>query len=278
MAGFDVAFRFKTYDRELVTLCISAMRRRARKLTIRFESKLVDDAAWIALNGNTYQLDIYIERLRRDLPTLAEAAHSTRTPSSRRNAAAGLVEIITRYRFGAYDYSGEPWIPTLRALTKPLTSSIHEIYPGAQTGLAERMFVTMDLLASWHFGEVPAPVLIEEVHTASELLLKAALTGGTSRMTYAQLVGTGLEQGVFDYYSFRVTQARASVGAHEAFRARENEDAQLLPSLKDERRQAKHDGSGDAAGWLHANFWAVARVLEGLAHKARHPPGGADAA
>lgn len=267
MAGFDAVFRFKTYDRALVVVCVDAMRRRARKFGIRFKSSVGDDVAFVEMHSNTYQIDIFVERIRRDLPTIAEAAPSPRTPEARRKTAAGLVEIITRYRFSAYDYSDDAWIPTLRARSKPVQGSIHGIYPDVASGLADRMFVTMDLLASWHFEEVPAPILIEEVHTASELLMKAALPGRTSRFTYAQLVGHALENGVFDYFGLdrhvRLPEQAARSRAHQ------QADAELLISLKDERRQVKHDGKGDAEAWLRAHFWDVVRVLEGLSLKAR---------
>ncbi len=97
-------------------------------------------------------------------------------------------------------------------------------------------------------------------------------SGQWEHLAYAQLVGTGLQQGVFDYYNFATTNGRNAATQLEVWKAQEEADAKLLISLKDERRQAKHDGPGDADAWLRTHYWSIARILEGLANKARHPP------
>ncbi|BDZ55409.1 hypothetical protein [Agromyces marinus] len=96
MAGFDATFHVSEGDLPVVRACFAAIRRRARKLRVRVSTTVLAGTAYIALNGQTYALDILLERLRRDLPTIAEATVSGRTASARRKTANGLIEILNR--------------------------------------------------------------------------------------------------------------------------------------------------------------------------------------
>lgn len=107
MAGFDATFRVSPRDIPLVRGCFDAIRLRARKLGARIETKVYEDGAYICFNGNTYVLDTLLERLRRDLPTIAEATPTERSPAARRRTANGLVEILNRYRGMMYDRHDE---------------------------------------------------------------------------------------------------------------------------------------------------------------------------
>lgn len=151
-----------------------AARRRARVLKVRqFRSRLAREAsvAGIEVAGNTYQVDVYLERLRRDLPTLAEAVPSRRTPAARRRLGLGLIEILTRYRHDMYERYDDSWLPTLRARTHPAYTLPHLLHTDHE-GLQARLLATSDVLASWHFDEVDPAVVLEEMHTAAELMLK----------------------------------------------------------------------------------------------------------
>lgn len=64
----------------IVRACFAAIRLRARKLGARVKTEVYEDGAYICFNANAYVLDILLERLRRDLPTIAEATPSERSP------------------------------------------------------------------------------------------------------------------------------------------------------------------------------------------------------
>ena len=48
--------------------------------------------------------------------------------------------------------------------------------------------MTMDLLASWQYEEVSPEVLLEEIHTAAELILEASVNRRAKKLSFAQLV------------------------------------------------------------------------------------------
>lgn len=250
MAGFDATFKASQRDMPIVRACIAAIRLRARKLGARVKTEVYEDGAYICFNANTYVVDILLERLRRDLPTIAEATPSERSPAARRRTANGLVEILNRYRGMMYDRYDEDWVPTLRGRKMPVTGVIHDLFPRDAPHLMDRLLVTMDLLASWHFDEVAPEVLLEEMHTAAELMLKSFGIPRAKRMSFAELVDA----------------------AHEEGRVRSDHRDTLL-SMKTTRARVKHRGSTDAREWLDAHFWDGARALEALSAEVRAQEG-----
>ncbi len=207
------------------------------------------NGGYIELNGQTYALDILLERLRRDLPTIAEATPSERPPAARRRTANGLVKILSRYRGQMYDRYGEGWLPTLRGRSVPVTGVIHDLFPRDAPRLADRLLVTMDLLASWHFDEVAPAVLLEEMHTAAELMLKSLGLPRSKRLSFAELVDA----------ADKAALIRADV-------------AETLHSMKTVRARVKHRGSSDAKDWLDIHFWDGAAALEALSARVRVGP------
>lgn len=273
VAGFDAVFRFAPDDEGLLRACLDAARRRARTLDLRqFRSHIyTNQVCAIELHANSYALDIYIERLRRDLPTIAEATPAKRAATGRRHLALGLIDIITRSRLGMYDRYEDDWLPTLRARREPAYVLPHQLYSDVEW-LQDRLSVTMDLLASWHFGEVAPPVLVEEMHTAAELILAELLPKRAKRLSFAQQVDAALGAGFFGLAS---TQENVE-GHHKGrwYAEYELKSRDLLFSLKDMRKDVRHRGAGGAEAWLNEHFWSMAQVLEHLSMQVRKPETG----
>jgi len=84
---------------------MAAARRRARPLLVEWRSIVkADGSGYCSMDGNTFRLDMFLERLRRDLPTIAEATPSVRhSPSQRRRLANGLVDVLCKWRGGFYE-------------------------------------------------------------------------------------------------------------------------------------------------------------------------------
>jgi hypothetical protein len=106
------------------------------------------------------------------------------------------------------------------------------------------MQVTMHMLASWHYDEVAPEVLLEEMHTAAELMLKSMVLPVKRKSTFAELVNAATDAG------------NIGVG-HRG----------VLLSLKDARRFVKHSNANNARAWLRRNFWEAAEALERLAEQ-----------
>lgn len=269
MASLDAWFFVKADDESIVQAMFAASRRRARSLGVReFRSRIYRGnpplLAHVAVHGNTYVLDIFIERLRRDLPTIAEATPAKRRPSSRRDVALGLVEILTRYRFDMYERYGENWAPTLRARKKPAHTLPHSLWV-QDAALGERLSATNYLMASWHYEEVEPAVLLEELHTAAELIL-CALVGRSSRNTsFAQLTELAYQHGFLGPYGLDSGALRPGSSALQHFAEYEVTRRDLLISLKNLRRDVRHRGSVGAKDWLDTNFWDLASLLESMA-------------
>ena len=105
MAGFDAMFRFHADDHDLIVALMTAARRRARALGVRWQSSVsADGRGYCRMDGNGFRLDMLLERMRRDLPTIAEATPADRhTPAERRRLANGLIDVLCRSRVSYYD-------------------------------------------------------------------------------------------------------------------------------------------------------------------------------
>jgi hypothetical protein len=268
----DACFRFGSKDEAIVRACLAAARRRARILGIRrFRSGVRDigqAVAFIEIDGNTYALDIFLERLRRDLPTIAEATSSHRSPASRRALALGLIDILTRFRLSMYDRYDEDWIPTLRARRQPAYTLPHQLWTD-NPALQARLSVTSELMADWHFGEVAPPVLLEELHTAAELILEELVNRRSKRHSFQELVELAVKACVFSPYPHDAgltARYRAGAGCSPF----EADRRDLLVSLKNVRKEVRHRGADSAQAWLDQNFWDVASLLEAMS--LRVPP------
>ncbi|WP_112231408.1 hypothetical protein [Lentzea atacamensis] len=273
MAGFDVIFEFRSPDEPLVQAWMAAARRRAKQLGIwRFRSEISTDSStcYLALDGQTYGLDIYLDRLRRDLPTIGEATPCARTPGHRRRLAMGLIDILTRARLGMYDRYGEGWRPTLRARSEPAYLRPHELYADKAPRLQARLDVTMGLMADWHFGEVAPETLLEELHAAVELILESTVNRRSKRLSFAQLVEKAYEDGVLNPLA-RYPEMQRLHESSEYWSEYRDKARELLLALKDTRKNVRHRGADGARAWLNENFWGMAEVLESLAPLALDP-------
>jgi hypothetical protein len=100
--------------------------------------------------------------------------------------------------------------------------------------------------------------VLEEMHTAAELLLMKICSKCRSP-AFAELV-EGADRvghlGMPLIYAYDLTLKDP---------ARFTDAADLLTSLKDHRKRAKHQGTDEARAWLDRHSWAAGAVLEHLA-------------
>jgi hypothetical protein len=110
-------------------------------------------------------------------------------------------------------------------------------------------------MMSWALDEVAPEVVLEELHTAAELILMR-LVEKRRAPAFAELVEAARADGHLEW----------PLGMHYADDAPEQIDdmADLLISLKDHRKRAKHQGSDEARAWLTVHFWPAGVVLERL--------------
>jgi hypothetical protein len=267
VAGFDATFRFHPGDHDLIAAMMLAARRRSRALRVRWHSALAAEGnGYCSMDGNTFRLDMLLERLRRDLPTIAEATQSDRhTPVQRRRLANGLYDILCRSRAMYYDrYYREDqpeYVPRIRRLRSSEVWPVHQLWVGAtHPDLAARLGVTEEIMASWVLDEVAPEVVLEEMHTAAELMLMR-LMGKRRAPAFAELVEAAKKAGHLEMpLAFAYDLDLEDSG-------RFDHAADLLTSLKDHRKRTKHQGTDEARAWLDKHFWAAGAVLEHLARQ-----------
>lgn len=264
MGGMDWYCRFDARDAPVVEAMRAAGRRRARKLGLRWESSVEEDVCGVVVDGGWWVIDLLIARLARDLPTICEAISlDHRGPSERRGIGWSFAHIAAQYRFSEPDFHPEGWVPRLVSRSAPpWEPTVFGFSAPNAEDLEVRLDVTARMLVDWEFDEVAPEVLLEELHTATELCLKRALFGRTKRQgSFAENVALAEEQGLLRLPGVGVNRS--------SLRAREHDETitvqGLLISMKDARRVARHEARDTAYGWLRDWVVAAGEVLEVLA-------------
>lgn len=264
MGGMDWYCRFDARDAPVVEAMRAAGRGRARKLGLRWESSVEDDVCGVVVDGGWWVIDLLIARLARDLPTICEATPlDHRGPSERRGIGRSFAHIAAQYRFSEPDFHPEGWVPRLVSRSAPPwdTTVFGFSAPNAED-LQVRLDVTARMLVDWEFDEVAPEVLLEELHTATELCLKRALFGRYRRRgSFAENVALAEEQGLLRLPGVGLNRS--------SLRAREHDETitveGLLISMKDARRVVRHEARDTAYDWLRDWVVAAGDVLELLA-------------
>ncbi|GAA1818297.1 hypothetical protein HC028_17220 [Planosporangium flavigriseum] len=266
MAGFDATFTFDPKHAALLGEIFQAARRRARPMFVRWRSRVssTDGHAYVVLDGNTFQLDIFLERLRRDLPAIAEAVPAGRSPAWRRKFANGLVDILTKYRCSYYDRYDADYVPRLRAVTRSSVWPVHSLWMGEQhQDLWARLVVTEEIISGWLLDEIPPEVVVEELHTAIELML-TRWCGKIRAPAFSDLVDKAEDAAILpgvDLLQWQYSEPSNALSGKD-----------LLIALKDLRKGLKHKGVGQARPWLDVHFWPLGSVLERLAWELSRRP------
>jgi hypothetical protein len=124
---------------------------------------------YITLDGYWAALDLFLERLQRDLPTAAEALGSWRQPAACRTLDSAS---CARCRAGARRAGRRrPAGPAAPRVAAGHAHDLRALPDMRDADLRARLAAMMDVLAGWFMDEVPAEVTLEKLHTAAELLL-----------------------------------------------------------------------------------------------------------
>ncbi len=112
--------------------------------------------------------------------------------------------------------------------------------------LHARLSTTEEVLVGWNFDEIAPAVMLEELHTACELVLEETVNRRSKRLSFAELVAAAEDADVF-------CQPEG-----------ETSPASLLIALKDLRKDVRHRAAEGAHEWLVAHWEEVAILLERL--------------
>jgi hypothetical protein len=219
-----------------------------------------------------------------DLPLICEGVASALAPAEASRLGVGFVNLFLRGR----DSRIEKPLQTLRSAKQ--TALYFPVYGFAEAAsvapvLQTRLYITEEILADFALGRVEGLVLLEELHTAAEQIMRelldktdkqnlsqALVTAGQqlgrairsnpSKMSWPELRATCQELGYFPETNHFVslTQDINSVIDHT-----HNPD-EALDKLSQLRNTAKHKGSPDQP-WVHDHWECVSAILEHLVRK-----------
>lgn len=123
--------------------------------------------------------------------------------------------------------------------------------------LHARLSVTLGLIVAWNFSEIAPEVLLEELHTACELVLEELVNKRAKKLSFAELIVAADKAGIFSDMP-----GEGSPGI-------------LLTELKDLRKNVRHRAAEGAGSWLDRHWEDVSMCLERLVgHINRQPIGG----
>lgn len=271
MGGMDWQASFDARDRPLVEAIRAAGRRRSRRLDVRWRSCIADDVVTVVVDGRWWLIDLLLARLARDLPLLCEGVDvAHRSPEARRGLGRSFAHIAAQHRFAVPDRMPEGWVPRLRARGAEPWSTAPFIFecPGAPD-LEPRLEITERIIVDWEFGEVASDTLIEELHTAAELVLKRVNHGRHRRQgSFSEEVALAETNGALNLPSVYAVKGSIRARAHNETRT----PSELLVELNRVRVDSKHRGVSRSEDWLEKWGVGAGEVLQHLASKARTAP------
>jgi hypothetical protein len=247
VAGFDFEFTYTDAQQPIVRACLQAARARARRLRISWKWRTVEARHLVVIvNGHSRRTDLLGYRLERDLPLVAEGCQVlTMSSTQRARVGRGFADILlrgrhveqdgpmhlrgvteTRYRYPPYDYN----------------------CPNSP-GLQARLCITEEVLVGWSFEEIAPEVLLEELHTACELVLEELVNRRSKRLSFAQLVAAADDADLLGPQDGGMPPST------------------LLTELKDLRKEVRHRGAEGARSWLDDQWEEVAVLLERLVQR-----------
>ena len=246
MAGFDFEFTFRSAQAPLVMACLQAGASRAGRLGLTWKRRSMGEhCVRVQVDGHSRRMDLLGYRLERDLPLVSEGVAIAGGPTLRARLGRGVADMYLRGRHVGQEHP-------MRLVAVEHTTFYYPPYdfmcPDVPT-LHARLAVTLEVLVGWVFEEVAADVVLEELHTACELVLEKRFNDRAKTLSFSQLIAAGVSDGGL----------LGSDGTPE-----------LLEELKNRRKRARHRNASEGAKeWVGEHWEDIALVLERLVTQLR---------
>jgi hypothetical protein len=194
VAGYGTEILAPRWSDGLVRVLLEAARRRARKLDLEmhYRRKARDgQSAWeLWVDGNGFAIGAWSRQLERDLPNVAEGFEAIPAARARRIAES----LVARW----FDWcvgDGAKGDRLRTTVQDPVTWIWPTIEYVEDDQLTPRLVIADELVARWITEEVPEEIVIEELHTAAEAVLRGVLQAGR-RVNWPTLLDRARARGI----------------------------------------------------------------------------------
>ncbi|MDQ0095018.1 hypothetical protein [Paeniglutamicibacter psychrophenolicus] len=285
MAGFDFEFVYTEVQAAFVEACMRAAKVRARALKCSWRTQRIGmNQIYCQVNGQTRRLDLLGRVLEMDLPLICQGVLSPQSPSESFRLGLGFVNLFLRGRDSLFD---EPLQILRSAKQTVLYYPVYELAGAvpAVPVLQTRLFITEEMLADFALGRIKGLVLLEELHTAAEQIMKESLNrtdkeslgqasskvsqqlertvkSNPNRMSWPELRAMCQELGYFPgtkHFNLLTQDSNSHIDHTHT-------PNEVVAELNRLRNIAKHQGSPDQP-WIHWHWECVSAVLEYLVRK-----------
>jgi hypothetical protein len=273
VAGFDYEFSYLPEQRPYVVACERISKVRARTLLCSWRTSHDEGGrtATYSVSGQTRRLDLLGRVLELDLPLVCQGVDGALSPGRAFELGVGIADL---FLVGRDINRGEGRLVLRSRKETSLYYPVYELASG-RAGLAmleARLRISEDVLADYALGRVEDTVALEELHTAVEKVMRAAVAA-EQRLNWPELrrrCGTlGLLPNAEEYAL--VTHDAEAPNAHA------HTPDGVLSELAERRNRAKHEPRSATDGWLRTHWECVAIIIETLTNHlgtlgGRNPP------
>ena len=257
MAGFDFDFTFTDEQRPYVEACIRAGKTRARQLDCSWRvTRSAPSTIYCLINGQTRRLDLLGHVLEKDLPIVCEGVASALPPRRAAALGRGFAEAFLVGR----DMNRGNETQALREVAD--TSLYYPVYELTSDNikssvLQNRLQITEGVVSDYGLGRVTPMVVLEELHTAVEQILRYLLPYLKEGANWPKLVDSAEEAG---YLSTDTRHYLSQLDSRH-----DHTDRVLLIEGMNRRRNAAEHKDGDPEDpWVAEHWECVSLLLEGL--------------
>lgn len=254
MAGFDFDFTYSPEHESYVEACISAAKRRARMLHChwRVHRLGIVNGRRCVVDGQTRNLDLLGRALEHDLPTVCEGVPGGLAAKRARGIGTGFADL---FLVGRHVDLGDT-VQELRP--KKDTTFYYPVYEFTDTTsalqLRARLRITEDVVTDYALGRYESVIVLEELHTALEQVLRALLPGLARDARWPTLIRAAEDHGLLEKDAYPLLD-------------HEHSDQELLAEMTKRRNAAKHRDGDPNDSWLSEHWQCIAIVLERLVAK-----------
>ena len=191
MAGFDFDVPYKEPELALMRALLMKLQRfcRSKGLEMHYRCEVTPDRFYVTVDGPLPAMQASVPILARVMPAFAEGAND---PPDRRRRMRCAVRLMRAYWKGVLHISEtisqfSNYISNMGAFPAATSNSFFFDPTINDEAMADRLWSLSMTLIAYENGEIQAPQILEEIHTALEWVMQAAIGRTTRNLTYAQM-------------------------------------------------------------------------------------------